>query len=61
MSVPKAADAIRKFKRKFVYPYHYRSGDGTKANPEELKRPVEEQSGVEIQSRDWYAERKQRG
>ncbi len=54
MSVAKAADAIREFKPKIVYPYHYRSGDGTKANLDELKRLVGEQSGVEIRSRDWY-------
>jgi L-ascorbate metabolism protein UlaG (beta-lactamase superfamily) len=48
---------IRQFRPKIVYPYHYRSGDGTKANLEELKRLVGEQSGVEIRSRDWYPER----
>ena len=54
MSVPKAAEAIRQFMPKIVYPYHYRSGDGTKADLEELKRLVGERSGVEIRSRDWY-------
>ena len=34
MSVEKAAEAIRQFKPKIVYPYHYRSGDGTKADLE---------------------------
>jgi len=57
MSVPKAADAIRQFRPKIVYPYHYRSGDGTKADMQELKRLVGEQSGVEIRTRDWYPER----
>jgi hypothetical protein len=46
MSVAAAADAIRQFKPKVVYPYHYRSHDGTKADFEELKRLVGE--GVEI-------------
>jgi len=55
MSVEKAADAIRAFKPKVVYPYHFRSGDGTKADLEELKRLVEE--GSEIRVRDWYPER----
>ncbi len=54
MSVAKAADAIRAFKPKIVYPYHYRSGDGTKADTEELKRLVGADSGVEIRARDWY-------
>jgi L-ascorbate metabolism protein UlaG (beta-lactamase superfamily) len=57
MSVPKAADAIRQFRPKIVYPYHYRSGDGTKADLDELKRLVGKQSGVEIRTRDWYSER----
>jgi L-ascorbate metabolism protein UlaG (beta-lactamase superfamily) len=56
MSVAKAADAIRQFKPKVVYPYHYRSGDGTKADIEELKKLVGEDSGVEIRSRDWYSQ-----
>ena len=54
MSVPKAADAIRAFKPKIVYPYHYRSGNGTKADMDELKRLVGADSGVEIGARDWY-------
>ena len=42
MSVAKAADAIRQFRPKTVYPYHYRSHDGTKADFGELKRLVGE-------------------
>ena len=57
MSVAKAADAIREFKPKIVYPYHYRSHDGTKADFEQLKKLVGEQSGVEIRVRDWYSEK----
>ena len=56
MSVAKAADAIREFKPKIVYPYHYRSG-GTKADMVELKRLVGADSGVEIRVRDWYPEK----
>jgi L-ascorbate metabolism protein UlaG (beta-lactamase superfamily) len=55
MSVEKAADAIRQFKPKIVYPYHYRSHDGTKADFGQLKKLVGEGSGVEIRVRDWYA------
>jgi L-ascorbate metabolism protein UlaG (beta-lactamase superfamily) len=55
MSVEKAADAIRVFKPNIVYPYHFRSQDGTKADLEELKRLVGE--GSEIRLRDWYPER----
>ncbi len=56
MGVAKAADAIREFKPKIVYPYHYRSGDGTKADLEKLKSLVGDRSGIEIRSRDWYPE-----
>jgi L-ascorbate metabolism protein UlaG (beta-lactamase superfamily) len=51
-----APPVIRAFKPKIVYPYHYRSGDKTKANLEELKRLVGADSGVEIRGRDWYRE-----
>ena len=54
MSVDKAADAIRAFKPKIVYPYHYRSHDGTKADFEQLKKLVGADGGVEIRVRDWY-------
>jgi L-ascorbate metabolism protein UlaG (beta-lactamase superfamily) len=57
MAVQKAAEAIRQFKPKIVYPYHYRSGDGKKADLKELKKLVGQDSGVEIRVRDWYAER----
>jgi L-ascorbate metabolism protein UlaG (beta-lactamase superfamily) len=57
MSVEKAAEAIRAFKPKVVYPYHFRSGDGTKADMEKLKRLVGADSGVEIRVRNWYPER----
>jgi L-ascorbate metabolism protein UlaG (beta-lactamase superfamily) len=52
MSLEQAAEAIRAFKPKIVYPYHFRSGDGTKADLEKLKRLVGD--GVEIRVRDWY-------
>ncbi len=57
MSVEKAAEAIRQFKPKVVYPYHYRSGNGTKADFGQLRKLVGEDSGVEIRVREWYAER----
>lgn len=44
--------AIRQFSPKIVYPYHYRSQDGTKADFGQLKRLVGD--GVEIRVRDWY-------
>jgi hypothetical protein len=48
---------IRQFKPKIVYPYHCRSGDGKKADLEELKKLVGEDSSVEIRICDWYSER----
>jgi L-ascorbate metabolism protein UlaG (beta-lactamase superfamily) len=53
MSVRKAADAIRAFKPKIVYPYHFRGSDGTKLDLGELKRLVAADSGVEIRVLDW--------
>ena len=58
MSVEKAAEAIRAFKPKVVYPYHYRSHDGTKADFGQLKKLVGEDSGVEIRVREWYPSKK---
>lgn len=55
MSVEKAAEAIRQFRPKVVYPYHFRSQDGTKADFEGLRRLVGE--GVEIRVREWYPEK----
>jgi len=52
MSVEKAAEAIRAFKPKIVYPYHFRSQDGTKADYEEFKKLVGD--ACEIRVRDWY-------
>ena len=54
MSVEMAADAIRQFKPKVVYPYHYRSHDGTKADFDKLRKLVGPDSGVEIRVREWY-------
>ena len=57
MSVEKAADAIRQFRPKIVYPYHYRSQDGTKADFGQLRKLVGRDSGVEIRVREWYPEK----
>ena len=56
MSVERAAEAIWEFKPKVVYPYHYRSHDGTKADFGQLKRLIGEDSGTEIRVREWYPE-----
>jgi L-ascorbate metabolism protein UlaG (beta-lactamase superfamily) len=50
MSVEEAADAIRAFHPRIVYPYHYR-GQDIKRLPELLKG-----TGIEVRLRDWYAQ-----
>jgi len=52
MEVKQAADAIRQFKPKIVYPYHYRSAKGTMADMDELKKLVGD--GVEVRVLKWY-------
>jgi L-ascorbate metabolism protein UlaG (beta-lactamase superfamily) len=48
MPPEEAADAVKAFKPKVVYPYHYRESD-TKIFAAAL-----EKSGVEVRLRDWY-------
>jgi len=49
MTVEQAASAVREFKPKIVYPYHYRGSD-----TEKFKQLVGSDSGVEVRLRDWY-------
>ena len=49
MTEEQAASAVREFKPKIVYPFHYRGSD-----VEKFKRLVGEDSGVEVRLRDWY-------
>lgn len=58
MSVAQAAAAVRQFRPKVVYPYHFRNGDGTLADLAEFRRLVGEEAGVEIRVRRWYPEAK---
>ncbi|HVV73757.1 MAG TPA: MBL fold metallo-hydrolase [Verrucomicrobiae bacterium] len=50
MTVEQAARAVRAFKPKVVYPYHYRGSDLNK-----FKELVGTDGGVEVRLRDWYA------
>ncbi len=52
MTVEQAAQAVRAFKPKIVYPYHYRGSDLDK-----FKALVGADAGVEVRLRDWYAAR----
>lgn len=49
MTVEQAAHAVRAFKPRIVYPYHYRGSD-----LEKFKRLVGSDQGVEVRLRDWY-------
>jgi len=49
MTEQQAASAVREFKPKIVYPYHYRGSD-----VEKFKKLVGEDSGVEVRLRGWY-------
>jgi L-ascorbate metabolism protein UlaG (beta-lactamase superfamily) len=49
MTVEQAASAVKEFKPKIVYPYHYRGSD-----TEKFKQLVGPDSGVEVRLRDWY-------
>jgi L-ascorbate metabolism protein UlaG (beta-lactamase superfamily) len=49
MTVEQAAGAVREFKPKIVYPYHYRGSD-----TEKFKQLVGDGSGVDVRLRDWY-------
>jgi L-ascorbate metabolism protein UlaG (beta-lactamase superfamily) len=50
MDVVQAARAVRAFKPKIVYPYHYSGSD-----LEKFKSLVGADQGVEVRIRDWYA------
>lgn len=49
MTVEQAASAVREFKPKIVYPYHYRGSD-----TEKFKQLVGDDVGVEVRLRNWY-------
>jgi L-ascorbate metabolism protein UlaG (beta-lactamase superfamily) len=49
MTPEQAASAVKEFKPKIVYPYHYRGSD-----MEKFKQVVGESSGTEVRLRDWY-------
>lgn len=49
MTVQQAADAVREFKPKIVYPYHFRGSDLN-----EFTRLVGTDVGVEVRVRTWY-------
>ena len=50
MTVEQASSAVREFRPKIVYPYHYQGSDTAK-----FKELVGDGAGVEVRLRDWYA------
>ena len=53
MTVQQAADAVKRFKPRIVYPYHFRGSD-----VEEFKRLVGTDSGIDVRLRTWYLSRR---
>jgi L-ascorbate metabolism protein UlaG (beta-lactamase superfamily) len=49
MDVNQAANAVREFRPRMVYPYHYRGSDVTR-----FKQLVGPAAGVEVRLRNWY-------
>ena len=49
MTPAEAADCVRAFKPKIVYPYHYRG-----QKPEEFAAALKGTPGVDVRLRDWY-------
>jgi L-ascorbate metabolism protein UlaG (beta-lactamase superfamily) len=54
MDIKQAAGAVREFKPKIVYPYHYRNANKTMADLEEFKKLLGPQSGTEVRVLKWY-------
>jgi len=54
MTIEQAADAVRAFKPKIVYPYHFRSAGGKKTDLAQFEKLVGRDSGVEVRVRRWY-------
>ncbi|MDB6053495.1 MAG: metal-dependent hydrolase [Verrucomicrobiales bacterium] len=49
MTVQQAASAVKEFKPRVVYPYHYRGSD-----IDQFKKEIGTEAGVEVRNRDWY-------
>lgn len=54
MTVSQAVEAVRAFRPRVVYPYHYRNQNGTYADVETFKREVAADPGTEVRLRKWY-------
>jgi len=55
MTVSQAVSAVRQFRPRVVYPYHFRNGDNiTFADLNAFKQQVGSDVGVEVRIRKWY-------
>ena len=54
MSVTRAASAIRQFRPRIIYPYHFRNSDSTLANFQTLRQQLGTDLGIELRLRVWY-------
>lgn len=54
MTVTQAASAIREFRPRIIYPYHYRNSDNTYANFQTLRKQLGTDLGIELRLRQWY-------
>lgn len=54
MNIINAASAVREFKPRIVYPYHFRNSGGTYADTNAFKRMVGQDLGIEVRLRKWY-------
>jgi L-ascorbate metabolism protein UlaG (beta-lactamase superfamily) len=55
MTVGQAVSAVRQFRPRVVYPYHFRNGDNvTFADLNAFKQQVGSDVGVEVRIRKWY-------
>jgi L-ascorbate metabolism protein UlaG (beta-lactamase superfamily) len=54
MTITEAASAVRDFRPRVVYPYHYRNQDSTLSNLESFKAMVGLDGGTEVRIRNWY-------
>ena len=49
-----AANVVRAFKPKIVFPYHFRNQDSSYADLNSFKQQVGTDIGIEVRVRTWY-------
>src|SRR5690349_520126 len=54
MTIARAVSAVRQFRPKVVYPYHYRNQDSSLANLNAFKQQIGTDLNVEVRLRKWY-------